>query len=133
MAGDLEAAVTLMDVHVVPFPLPLDRPDVDTEHILRALKGLSDTSPIPVRVLVVLARDRQTTIRKLVPAGSLVVLTSRKRWWRTAEEALARTLKRDGHRVVLIKAGPSVCRNGGLRALPSVALHGPRKGEADRA
>jgi len=105
MASDLDATVTLAFVHVVPFPLPLNQPDVEREHLLRSLAELAESSAMPVRVLIVLARDSQTAFRRLVPNGSLVVLATRRRWWRTAEETLARALKRDGHRVVLLGLG----------------------------
>ncbi len=122
MANDLKAAVTLVYVNVVPFPLPLDRPDVNREHLGRALRRLCSAVSIPVRILIVLARDRQSAYRRLVPAGSLVVLGTRKRWWRTAEQDLARALRRDGHRVVLLTVEGSAGGSGGRCILPSPAL-----------
>ncbi len=109
MMNELEAEVTLVCVNVVPFPLPLDRPDVGTEHLVQSLRAMCDASSVSACIEMVLARDRQAAIRKLLPARSLVVLATRKHWWRTAEESLARALQRDGHRVVLLKlnaAGP---------------------------
>lgn len=133
MAGDLRATAILVFVNVVPFPLLLDRPDVDIEHIRRTLGALTATSPIPSRVLMVLARDRELAVRNLIPAGSLVVLATQKRWWRTAEEALARALRRDEPRVVLLTVGASECGNGGRHPLPGIELPGARKGEAGHA
>jgi hypothetical protein len=104
MTRGLNAIVTLVSVREVPFPLPLSRPDVSEGHLLSELRGLSDSSPIPVRILIALARDRQVAIRKLTPVGSLVLVATRRRWWRTNEESLARVLIRDGHLVILLKS-----------------------------
>jgi len=125
MAGDLDAMITLAFVHVVPYPLPLNRPDVSREHLLRGLTELANSSAMPVRVLMVLARDRQTAVRRLMPPGALVLLATKRRLWRTEEETLARILTRDGHRVVLIKldAGQPVRRGDEVRANSTGPLH----------
>ena len=102
LAGDLGAIVTIAAVHVVPYQLPLNRPDVDKGYLTRGLESLAESCEFPAHVLLVLARDRQSAFRKLASPRSLVVIATRKRWWRTAEEALARALRCDGCRVALL-------------------------------
>ncbi len=135
IAGDLAATVTLAYVVVVPFPLPLDRPDVDTRHLLRELRDLADPSPIPIRILLVLARDKKAAFRRLIPDRSLVVLATRKRWWRTAEESLARALTREGHRVVLLKlnAAGAICEGDRAFALQSHLSQATREASLNHA
>jgi nucleotide-binding universal stress UspA family protein len=119
MAGDLDAMITLAFVHVVPYPLPLNRPDVSRKHLLRGLKELAESSALPVRIHLVFARDKQSALRRLIPPGALVLLATKRRWWRTAEETLARVLMRDGHRVILLTldAGKPVSCGNELRVL----------------
>jgi nucleotide-binding universal stress UspA family protein len=94
--------VTVLAVQVVPYPLPLDRPDVEAERLLARIAELAGSRAIHVQVLLALARDGQRVMRSQIPPGALVVLATRRRWWKTREESLARVLVRDGHRVVLL-------------------------------
>ncbi len=107
LARDLNGIVTLALVQIVPFPLPLERPDVKADHLICRLKSLAASSTMPIRILVVQARDRKTAMKDVIPHGSLVVLATRRRWWRTAEESLARCLAADGRQVVLYTTGRS--------------------------
>ncbi len=116
MTNNPDSAVTLVYVNVVPFPLPIDRPDVSTEHLIGVLRAMCHASPISTRIQMVLARDRLAAIRKLLPARSLVVVATRKRWWRTTEESLAHNLQQDGHRVVLLEVNAAESVREGNRA-----------------
>jgi len=51
---------------------------------------------------VVLARGREEGFQYVLPPEATVLVGSRKRPWRTAEERLARTLACGGHKVVLV-------------------------------
>ena len=135
MAGDLGATVTIAAVHVVPYPLPLDRPDIGRGHFLHRLEELFSSSEVPVRVLMVLTRDKRSAIRRMIPAGSVVVLATRKHWWRTEEETLARVLRRDGRRVVLIRPEPGERepRRHEVRESVSDPVHCLREGKSHRA
>jgi hypothetical protein len=57
---------------------------------------------VPVNPQVVLARGRSEGFSYVLKPQSIVLLGARKHWWRTEEERLARTLARDGHKVVLL-------------------------------
>jgi hypothetical protein len=102
LATSLEAKITLLDVHIVPFPLSLTEPDVCWEHLNRGLQAVAAASPVPVEVKLVFARDKDL-IERYMPSDSIGVIATEKHWWRTAEEKLARTLSAAGHSVALVK------------------------------
>lgn len=102
LAQDLGATMRLVGVHVVPYPCPLDHPDVANEHLKNKLAAVAWESALPVRAEVVYGRDRQAAFRQVLGPGALVLLATRKHWWRTAQERLARSLSRAGHSVALL-------------------------------
>jgi hypothetical protein len=104
MAHGLGASITLMVAQVVPYPLPLAAPDVSVEFTERLLEPLAaeDTA-----IEILLCRDRNDTLRRAVPPDSLVIVGTRKwRWWPSwlpaPEGRLARLLRRDGRRVLVV-------------------------------
>jgi hypothetical protein len=106
MASGLGARITLMVAQVVPYPLPLAAPDVPVEFTERALESLAieDTT-----VEIYLCRDRNETIRRALPPDSVVIVGARKcRWWPSwlpsQESQLARILRQDGRRVLVVNA-----------------------------
>lgn len=107
LARGLSATVILLAVREVPFPLPLDKPDVQPEFLLRQLRDLTDGIPLPVRVELVLARDKADAFQNAIAPGSVVLLAVRRRWWTTAEERLARALAGRGHAVSLLILPPA--------------------------
>ena len=98
----LSARVTLLAVQIVPFPLPLDRPDVAPQFVERELAALAREVEVPVDVQVVIARDLDTGLHLGLTTSSLVVVAARKRWWPNAEVRLARSLARAGHSVAVL-------------------------------
>jgi hypothetical protein len=98
----LAARIILLAVQVVPYPLPLERPDVAPALIENKLKAIAGEVDAPVEVRLLFARDAATAIQDTLPADSLVVLATRKSWWPTAEAKLARSLGRAGHSVALL-------------------------------
>ncbi len=103
LAHGLRAEVTLLAVQLVPFACPLSRPPVDPEHLRRQLMAIAGTSSLCTRILVVRARDREAAFTCMLAAGSLVLVATKRRWWRTAEERLVRCLSRAGHSVALLR------------------------------
>jgi hypothetical protein len=98
----LDVAVRLIDVHMVPYPCDIDQPIVNSEHLKERLRKAACQCDLPIRAEVVYARDRDEGFHQVLRSRSLILLASRKRWWRTAEEKLARTLRRAGHKVTLL-------------------------------
>jgi hypothetical protein len=103
LAGNLGVEAVLIAVHVVSPLLPLHEPGVAKNFFERKLESVAQQSALPIRVELVFAREMQSGIRLVIPQGSLVLVATRRHWWRTAEEKLARFLEREGHSVVLLR------------------------------
>ena len=102
VCSDLDVHVCLVDVQVVPFPCALYQPPVDRKFSECRLNGLLKESGLPGRAAVVYTRDWLEGFRKVLEPGSLVIVASKKRWWRTREEKLACILMKAGHDVLFL-------------------------------
>ena len=98
----LNGHITLMFVQVVPFSLTLDKPNIRCDILAQRLMEKIGSVDSDIAVEVILARDRYEALRSVIPAGSLVLLTTGKRWWKTAEESLAHLLSKKGCSVNLV-------------------------------
>jgi hypothetical protein len=103
LAQGFEAAVTLMAVHVLPYPAPLECQEGIRKRLEADLTALARTSPVATRVKLVFARDREAGYLGLLSRRSLVVIGAKDRWWTTREERLARRLTSSGHSVAVVK------------------------------
>jgi hypothetical protein len=101
LANRLGARITLVVPQVVPYPLPLESPPVLLDWNERRFRVIAEQSPVETTVHLYLCRDRVQMLRDALRPHSLVVLGGRKRWWPTAEDRLARELRRQGHEVIL--------------------------------
>lgn len=101
LASSLNARVLLVVPQIVPFPLPLDSPPVLIDFSEKRFREIAEASPVETAVHIYLCRDRLETLRAALKPHSLVIVGGRKRWWPTAEELLARKLRRAGHEVIL--------------------------------
>jgi hypothetical protein len=99
---DLHVHVSLVDIHLVPFPCPLDQPPIDKKCSEQRLRDLLGQSGLPGRTDVLYARDWLEGFRRVLDPQSLVILAAKKRWWRTREDKLARALLKAGHQVMLL-------------------------------
>jgi hypothetical protein len=102
-AHGIDAAVTLMAVHVLPYPSPLECQEGIRKRLEAELTALAGACPVSVRVKLVFARDREEAFLGLLRRQSLVVIGAKDRWWRTREERLARKLAASGHSVAVVK------------------------------
>jgi hypothetical protein len=103
-AKDLNARIRLIDVHVVPYGVPLDKPTVSPRHLTRRLRQLASESEVPIVGEVVYARDWEQGFRRSLAPGSLVLMAIRRSWWRTSEKRLAARLRKLGHRVIWVES-----------------------------
>jgi hypothetical protein len=99
---DLEVHVCLVDIQVVPFPCPLNQHPINREFSEQRLRALLKDSGLPGKGAVLYTRDWQESFNKVLEPGSLIIVAAKKRWWRTREEKLARTLMRARHDVLLL-------------------------------
>lgn len=105
LAAELDACIRLRAAVVVPLQLPLDQPQVSIPFMQDVLSGLvSRLEPHKLDVTAHLypSRDRTKTFLDLLEPNSVVILSARKRPWRTPESRFAKRLQREGHRVLFI-------------------------------
>lgn len=103
LARGCESAVTLMAVHVLPYPSPLECRESIRLRLEAELASVTRTTSACVRVKLVFARDRADAYMGLLRRDSLIVIGAKKRWWRTSEERLARRLTSGGYSVAVVK------------------------------
>jgi hypothetical protein len=102
LTGGLNVRLKLIGVHAVPFPADFRWPTAVHACLVEQLMDLASRSPLPVDAQVVLARSREEGFRYMLKPESTVLVGTRKHFWRTAEERLAKTLVADGHKVAVI-------------------------------
>jgi hypothetical protein len=98
----LNARILLVAVHAAPHPAAYGFPTSTHAFLVERLLELSEACPLPVSAQVVLAPSRQEGLEFALHPGSTVLLGSRRRFWRTAEERLGRALAAAGHNVALV-------------------------------
>jgi hypothetical protein len=104
LAHGMELRVRLVYAQIVPYPLPVDKPPINLDHLQHELALVSEHSGLAVEGEIVLARDIQTALQTTLKPHSIVVLASRRRLWRTKEESLKKECVKAGHEVVLCYA-----------------------------
>ena len=102
VCSDLDVHACVVDVQVVPFPCSLNQPPVNPKFSECRLNDLLKETGLPGKAAVVYTRDWLEGFRKVLEPGSLVIVASKKRWWRTREEKLARILMKAGHDVMFL-------------------------------
>jgi hypothetical protein len=102
LTKDLNAHITLFAIQVVPFPLPLDRPDVSPKFLNRRLAAVARNAGVPSDIVIGFARDLDLGCEQILPPNSLVVMAAKRHWWPTTETKLAKALAQAGHIVALL-------------------------------
>ena len=103
MIQGFESRVTLMAVHILPYPAPLEVSEGVRERLAAQLTAVARTVQAAVAVKLVFARDRDVAYRALLSRQSLIVVGTKDHWWRTREERFARKLASHGHSVAVVK------------------------------
>jgi len=98
----LNVRLLLIAVLAIPYPCTFPGPAAVHAHMVEQLEELAERCALPVQAQVVLARSREEGFRYALRPDSTVMVGSRKRFWRTAEERLAKMLAADGHKVALV-------------------------------
>jgi hypothetical protein len=103
LANGLNVRLRLVDVHVVPYGVPLDEPTVDPRHLTRRIRNLAHESSLRVSAEVVYARDWEQGLKRSLSPGSLVLMAIKRSWWPTSEKRLAARLRKLGHQVIWVE------------------------------
>ncbi len=101
LALKLPSRIRVLRMLTVPYPLDLRYPPVALD-ILREQTRPVARGIAAAEILLFLTRDPEQTLVKTMSPGSIVVIASEKRWWRTAQERLQMLCERNGHQVALI-------------------------------
>src|ERR1035437_7074084 len=88
LTAGLQARISLVAVHAVPFPADFRCSASTHTFLVDRLTELAAECPLPVNPLVVLARSREEGFRYALRPESTVLLGTRRRFWRTSEERL---------------------------------------------
>jgi hypothetical protein len=100
MGTQLHAAIRLVRIQIVPFPMELNQSPVALDFLREQLLHLRST--LPVLPEIRLAREFEPALLGALHRDSVVVLASKTRPWRTRTEKLAAVLQQAGHKVVLV-------------------------------
>lgn len=100
LGAALHAAILLVKIQLIPYPLDLRQSPVPLEFLRKQLRSLK--SEIPINREIRLARDFEQGLTGALHDDSLVVLATRRRPWKTSTERLADSLRRAGYRVIVV-------------------------------
>ncbi|HKE27694.1 MAG TPA: hypothetical protein VKB88_35305 [Bryobacteraceae bacterium] len=103
LVSGLNAEVLLVAVHTIPFPASLASASSSHAHLVMQLAELAAESELPVTPQIVMTRYPEEGFRFALREQSTVLMGTRKHFWPTREERLAKILARDGHHVVLLR------------------------------
>jgi hypothetical protein len=101
LALKLPSRIRVLRMLTVPYPVDLRYPPVALA-ILREQTRQVARGIAAAEIMLFLTRDPEQTLLKTLRPGSIVVVASKKRWWRTAQERLQRLCERNGHQVALV-------------------------------
>ncbi len=103
LSNGLDIRFRLIDIHVVPYGVPLDEPTVDPKHLERRLRHFAQEIDFRISAGVVYARDWEQGLRRALSPGSVVLMAFKRSWWRTSEKRLAARLRKLGHQVIWVE------------------------------
>lgn len=109
MGNGLNATVRLVKIQVVPFPMELDQSPVYIDFLKDQLAHLR--SDLPVAREIRLTRDFEEGLLRILGGGSVVILATPRRPWKTRNERLASALRRAGHKAILVACSESTALN----------------------
>jgi hypothetical protein len=96
----LAADIRLLVLQVVPYPLPLETPDVPLEFTRQRFLEMASHANVEVRVDIRVGRDRHVLLESALNPASVVLIGGKRGWWPTPESRVTRLLKRLGCQVV---------------------------------
>jgi hypothetical protein len=105
LAEGLAARIRLLVLETVPYPLPVNTPQVPVEFTQRRFRTVASETSIDTQVDIRLGRDKAQMLESALQPHSLVVMAAKRSWWPTPEKRyakrLAKRLESLGHQVVV--------------------------------
>jgi len=103
LTAEIPSRIRVLRMQRVPFPLPLDHSPVSVE-ILREQVRKATSDVAPAEIVIYLTREPVETLLDSLEPRSILVIASKWRPWRTAQERLKRICERQGNHVALVYA-----------------------------
>ena len=103
IAKPLGARVVAVAVQVVPYPLPLDRPPVPMEFVIRRFEEKTAEFPEGTKISACLCRDPLVALKRVLKRNCPVIMGVRKTMWPNRDKRLAGKLKRAGYGIILVE------------------------------
>jgi hypothetical protein len=100
LAAGLAANIRLLVLTVVPYPLPIESPQVSLAFNRRRFTTIASEARVDTVVDIRLGREPMSMLEIALKPRSVVVLERRRRWWPDRVRKLAKRLERLGHQVV---------------------------------
>jgi hypothetical protein len=96
-------SIEVVAPQIVPSSLPLDRPPVRFEIVIRHFEEMAEQLPVSICIHACLCREPWEALKTILSPNTPIVIGVRKRWWPTSEERLAGKLRRAGFRVIRVE------------------------------
>ena len=103
LSAEIRSRIRIVRLQRVPFPLELQQSPIAVDVLREQTQQVALGMPA-AEILIFLTRDPADTLLKTLRPGSILVIASKKRWWRTAQERLQRFCARNGHEVAIVYA-----------------------------
>jgi hypothetical protein len=100
LASGLAASIRLLVLTVVPYPLPLESPQVPVAFTQRRFITIACDARVETMVDIRLGREKASMMEAALKPHSVVVLERRRSWWPHPTRRLEKRLERLGHQVV---------------------------------
>ena len=101
LASEIPSKIRVLRMQRVPFPLDIHQSPVCLDTLREQTRQV--TLGIPAsEITIYLTRDPDETLIKSLHTNSILVIASRKRWWRTSQERLKNLCEKNGYPVALV-------------------------------
>jgi hypothetical protein len=100
LAKGFDARIEIVEAHIVPYPVPLDHPTVDSGFLLSRLARIADNVPVETAVHLCYGRDLEQILLSVLRPNSVVFVGEREPWWPGEYRKLAKRLRARSHQVI---------------------------------
>lgn len=104
LADGLGAQIRLLVLETVPYPLPVNHPQVDVEFTKCRFRTVAADARVETYVDIRVGRDYRAMLESALKPRSLIVVGGKPGWWPTLRYRLKRRLEQQGHHVVFSAA-----------------------------